>query len=212
MFTRHPCHLHHHNSSGSRHRALPTRWLMTDERMGEGLWRALRRVPRGGGVVFRHYSLPAGERRRLFARVRRVALLRGLVLVRAGEVRMPGEMGTHKARGHGVVTWPVHDARQARAARWAKAEVVFVSPVFATRSHPGGGSIGPRRARVLGRIAAMPIVALGGMDEQQFRRLRGFHGYAAIDAWLAGSVSDVRSETRCRHRPPSCSRSIVASS
>lgn len=164
---------------------LPTRWLMTDERMGEDLWRALARLPRGGGVVFRHYSLAPRERRRLFARVRAVALRRGLVLVRAGAMRMPGEMGTHARRGSGVVTWPVHDLAEARAALRARADAVFVSPVFATRSHPGAASLGKRRARVIGRAAGVPIIALGGMSEARFRRLHGFHGYAAIDAWLA---------------------------
>src|SRR5439155_26981070 len=36
---------------------LPRLWLMTDERQGDGLWAALERMPRGAGVVFRHYSL-----------------------------------------------------------------------------------------------------------------------------------------------------------
>jgi len=166
-----------------RRAPLPTRWLMTDERMGEALWRALERLPRGGGVVFRHYTLPPGERRRWFARVRRVALRRGLVLVRAGMVRMAGEMGTHARRGAGVVTWPVHDVGEARAARRARANAVFVSPVFATRSHPGAAGLGFRRARAIGRVAGVPIIALGGMSEARFRCLHGFHGYAAIDAW-----------------------------
>ncbi|WP_246248709.1 thiamine phosphate synthase [Sphingomonas hominis] len=169
----------------SRRTPLPMRWLMTDERMGEGLWRALERLPRGGGVVFRHYTLPSRERRGLFARVRRVALRRGLVLVRAGPARMTGEMGTHAQRGAGMVTWPVHDVGEARGARRARVDAVFVSPVFATRSHPGATGLGARRARAIGRVAGVPVIALGGMSEARFRRLRGFHGYAAIDAWSA---------------------------
>ena len=38
-------------------RSLPSVFLMTDERMGDGLWAALERLPRGAGVVFRHYRL-----------------------------------------------------------------------------------------------------------------------------------------------------------
>ena len=45
---------------------VPRLWLMTDERQGETLWRALERLPERSGVVFRHYSLPAKERHRLF--------------------------------------------------------------------------------------------------------------------------------------------------
>jgi thiamine-phosphate pyrophosphorylase len=38
---------------------------MTDERLGDALWTALRRLPRGAGIVFRHYATPPAERRAL---------------------------------------------------------------------------------------------------------------------------------------------------
>ncbi len=180
MRPRHPSRL----ITPSTSRPLPKRWLMTDERMGDALWQALRRLPRGGGVVFRHYSLPPAARAQLFARVRRVALARGLVLVRAGTMRMPGEGGVHGRVGSGLITWPVHSVRQARQARIAGAQAVFVSPVFATRSHPGAAALGVRRARAIGRAAGVPIIALGGMNETRFRAMHGFYGYAAIDGWL----------------------------
>lgn len=168
-----------------RRHPVPTRWLFTDERMGEGLWRALERLPRGGGVVFRHYATPPCERRRLFAQVRRVARRRGLVLVRAGAVAMTGEQGVHARRGRGLVTWPAHDRVEALCGVRSGAAVVFVSPVFPTRSHPGARARGPLRAALAGRGLGVSVIALGGMDERRFRRVRGlgFDGFAAIDAW-----------------------------
>ena len=156
---------------------------MTDERLGDGLWRAVWRLPRGGGIVFRHHATAPAERRRLFARLLRIARVRGLVLVRAGDVAMRGEMGVHGGRGAGLVTWAVHDRREAAAARRARADVAFVSPVFATRSHPGAPVLGVRRAAALARGLPMVRVALGGMDAQRFARVRGFEGWAGIDAW-----------------------------
>ena len=41
----------------------PSRWLMTDERMGDRLTPTLLALPPGSGVVFRHYSLAERERR-----------------------------------------------------------------------------------------------------------------------------------------------------
>lgn len=168
----------------SRLRAPPTRWLMTDERMGDQLWIALRRLPRGGGVVFRHHATPDRERRGLFRRVGVVARARGLVLVRAGAQRFAGEQGVHGRSGRGLVTYPVHDRAEARAARRAGALVSFISPVHATRSHPGVAALGPRHARSLAMAAPGCSIALGGMDERRFRRLSGFDGWAAIDAWV----------------------------
>ena len=169
----------------TRHPPVPTRWLMTDERMGEGLWRAIRRLPRGGGVIFRHHATAAAERRRLFARVRQITRVRDLVLLRAGPNRLPGEQGVHGRRGGGIVTWPAHDRREARRALVAGAYAVFVSPVFPTRSHPGAPSLGARRAARIARGMPVARIALGGMDETRFRWLkaRGFDGYAGIDCW-----------------------------
>ncbi len=167
-----------------RRHPVPHLWLMTDERMGAGLWRAVQRLPRGSGIVFRHYATPDIERRRLFARLLRIARRRGLVLVRAGATPLPGEMGTHGRRGRGILTWPAHDRREAVAGVRQGVDALFVSPVFATRSHPGAPALGPRRARAI--ISGMPAarIALGGMDARRFARLTGFDGWAAIDAWL----------------------------
>lgn len=163
----------------------PVRWLMTDERQGARLWAALERLPRGAGVIFRHYRTPARERRALFARVRRVARRRGLVLVLAGGTSLPGAAGVHARRGHGVVTWPAHERREAVVAVRARADVVLVSPVFATRSHPGAPALGLWRAAAIARGLPVTVIALGGMDERRWRRVAalGFDGYAAIDAW-----------------------------
>jgi thiamine-phosphate pyrophosphorylase len=157
---------------------------MTDERLGEGLWAALRRLPRGSGVVFRHYATPARERRAVFRRVARVARARGLVVVRAGERAGFGEDGVHGAvGGSGLRTAPAHDRREAVVAVRRGADVLFVSPMFATRSHPGAEALGVRKARRI--VQGLPVVAiaLGGMDARRFRRMAGFDGWAAIDAW-----------------------------
>lgn len=158
---------------------------MTDERMEDALWSAIRRLPRGGGIVFRHYRTPAAERRRLFARVVRIARARGLVVIRAGDPCGYGAAGSHAARRRspGLHTAPVHSMREAmRIAHICDA--VFISPVYATRSHPGDGTLGTRRAGAIARVLPVPAVALGGMDAARFAGLRGFHGWAAIDAWM----------------------------
>jgi thiamine-phosphate pyrophosphorylase len=157
---------------------------MTDERIGDGLWAALRRLPRGSGVVFRHYATEPHERRKLFRRVVRAARARGLAVVRAGERAGGGEDGVHgAARGRGLRTAPAHDRREAIAAVRRGAEVLFVSPVFATRSHPGGKMLGARAARRVSQGLPVVAIALGGMDARRFRKLIGFDGWAAIDAW-----------------------------
>lgn len=152
---------------------------MTDERAGDP--RAiLRRLPPGTGVVFRHHVTPQAERRALLAAVRRIAARRGLVLRVAGESH--GRRAGRLAPGHG---WPAHDRAEALRGAAAGAAMLFVSPVFATRSHPGARGLGIARAAAIGRGLPLPLIALGGMNARRFAALRraGFHGWAGIDAF-----------------------------
>ncbi|MES2339837.1 MAG: thiamine phosphate synthase [Pseudomonadota bacterium] len=167
-----------------RRHPVPRLWLMTDERMGDALWSALDRLPRGAGVVFRHYGLSQAERRALLARVTAIARRRGLIVLAAGG--LDGKDGAHNRRPRrGLHSRSVHDRRELIAARRAGADLVFVSPVFATRSHSGGQTLGPVRLGLLIRGAERPVIALGGMTRLRARRLRCLpvHGWAGIDAW-----------------------------
>ena len=165
-----------------RRHPLPRLWLMTDERQGEDLWAALERLPRRSGVVFRHYGLPAAERRALFKKVRRAARRRKLILVAAGPP-LPGADGVHGRRGRGLKTASAHNLRELKAAERAGASLVFLSPVFATRSHPGAKPLGRRRFALLAHQASVPVIALGGMNAEKARSLGGAYGWAGIDGW-----------------------------
>ena len=165
-----------------RRQPLPRLWLMTDERLGDRLIPALERLPRGAGIVFRHYSLPAAERRSLWEQVRAVGRQRALTLVIAGQV-LPGADGSHNRRGAGLRTWSAHNLREIRTAERAGAHLIFLSPVFPTRSHPGAPALGPGRFALLAHQTKVPVIALGGMDAEKARRLGGAYGWAGIDAW-----------------------------
>jgi thiamine-phosphate pyrophosphorylase len=169
---------------------LPSLWMMTDERQGEALWTALRRLPAGSGIVFRHKSLSGKARRRLFDRVRRVARTRGLLLVLAGKeakARRWGADGAHHRRPgpprHGTAA--AHDLSEIRAAERSGAAAVFLSPLHPTRSHPGAPALGRMRFAALARATRLPVIALGGIDRSRGRAAMrvGAHGWAAIDAW-----------------------------
>jgi thiamine-phosphate pyrophosphorylase len=172
-------------------RILPRQWLMTDERLGEDLWRAIARLPHGAGIVFRHHDTPLAERRALFARLQRIADEKSLLLIRAGTAQLAEkETGIHgrvpHSNRHALLTWPAHDRAELLAGVRAGADLLFVSPIFATRSHPDASALGPARAAAMIRNVMIPAVALGGMDESRFALLeqQGFYGWAGIDAWL----------------------------
>jgi thiamine-phosphate pyrophosphorylase len=169
---------------------LPRFWLMTDERMGDRLWQALDRLPDGAGIVFRHYATPPEERRALFARIAARCASRRLILIRAGDApladREDGVHGAAPLSGDGIRTWPAHDRADALAGVTAGADLLFASPVFATRSHPGAPALGADKAAAIVGGLTIPAIALGGMTCARFAAIEhlGFYGWAGIDAWL----------------------------
>jgi len=166
----------------------PSVWLMTDERLGGRLFEAIERLPAGAGIVFRHYSLSEAERRALFDQVKAVARRRRLMLLLAGPAARAhawGADGSHgRGRGAGFRSAPVHNLREILAAERARADLLFLSPVYATRSHRGARSLGPSRFALLARSTPLPVVALGGMTPCRAETLRCAHGWGAIDFWM----------------------------
>jgi thiamine-phosphate pyrophosphorylase len=168
--------------------------MMTDERQGDRVLGAVERLPRGAGLVFRHSSLPEGERRRLFLEIQAVARRRALLLMLAGEPELAtawGADGSHgfcggRASPRGLLrSAAVHNLQELREAECAGADFVFVSPVFPTRSHPGSPVLGAAGFAAIAAEARVPVIALGGMDAAKAQSVRGLnmYGWAGIDAW-----------------------------
>lgn len=169
---------------------LPETWLFTDPRMGEALWDAIRRLPRGSGIVLRHYD--AADRTAVARRAAKLARRYGHMLVVAGDARLAravGAAGVHMPDGgrpvHDVITAASHDHAGLVRARRAGASLVFLSPVFPTRSHPGARTLGPLRFGLMARGAGITVAALGGMNPKRYARMQalGAQAWGAIDAW-----------------------------
>ena len=167
---------------------------MTDERIAQAdLLRAIARLPRGSAVVVRHYSLALEERRALFDQVRRAAQRRGCLVLLAGDPALAkrwgadGHHGRSRIRGMAGKRWlhsaPVHDHAELVAVVRNGADAVLISPLFATRSHPGASALGPARFAALAHCSPLPVIALGGVHPRhaRFVRMLGAVGFAAID-------------------------------
>ena len=172
---------------------LPRLWLMTDERLGDRLWEAIDRLPQGkAGIVFRHYKT---EQKARLVLARRVAALCGgrqLTLSVARDVNLASDLDAGlvhnptQATGRMPFSRAVHSIHEATAARDEGAALIFIAPVYATRSHPDRKPLGVEAAIQLAAAAGVPAIALGGLNRERFAPLQDtFHGWAAIDAWLS---------------------------
>lgn len=176
---------------------LPPRvWLMSDAARLPDPVAAMRALPPGSGVVLRDYRL--SERSAVLAAMHQLAAARQLTLLVGADARLAARLGLGchwpqwaKRRAStphfGWHSAAAHTARQVHAAAQSGCDLVFISPVFATASHPGAAPLGPVRATALARTArqlGLLPVALGGMDARSWRRLGGsrgvWHGFGAI--------------------------------
>jgi len=172
----------------------PRDWLMTDERMGDRLWAAIDRVPAVGGIVFRHYSMPDDERAKLARRVADISHKRGLTLAVARDVVLADSLDAQLVHnpsadpGDLPFSRSAHSFEEAKAACRSGASLIFLSPIQATRSHPGQEPLTRKEVQRILAACPVPVIALGGMSRERFVRLRqdGFYGWAGIDAWLVG--------------------------
>lgn len=175
-----------------RSHPLPKIWLMTDERLGDDLLPAIQRLPTQSGVIFRHYHLNENARKSLFGKVMRICRRRGHVLLLAGDERTAMRWhadGFHqrsRRTSQLLHSAPVHNAREIAGVKTASPDLLFLSPVFATNSHPGARPLGPLAFNRLAKLASSgSTIALGGMNRRNAQMLppRLIHGWAAIDAF-----------------------------
>jgi len=176
---------------------LPRLWLLSDERNDKVLEHALRKLPRGSGFIFRHYHLSPRERLARYRALRRLAKARAHLVILSGSAAAarkwhadgwygpPGSPGVGGPRLLALAT--VHDLREIARANCAGAHAALLSPVFPTRSHAGAAALGPLRFRLMALRAAMPVIALGGINARSARRL-GWPRWAAIDGLSTASA------------------------
>lgn len=168
---------------------MPQLWLLSDERNDAVLEQALRRLPRGSGFVYRHYHLPPEERIARWFALLRVARAHGHLAILADSALTAREWGADGIYGAPRALHPTrrlvtlataHSLREVAEANRVRADAVLLSPAFQTRSHSGAQVLGPLRFRLLARHAAMPVIALGGLNSRSAHRLR-WQRWAAID-------------------------------
>ncbi len=167
--------------------ALPLLWLLSDRRNDARLEQALRALPPRSAFVYRHYHLAPVARRARFDALAMLARELGHRVILAGaqdwgadgNYGPPDRLGPLR-RGKGLRLATAHDPAELRAAGAAGADGVFLSPVFATASHPGGATLGVAGFHALAEQSPVAAIALGGMTAARSAEL-AWPRWGAID-------------------------------
>lgn len=154
----------------------------------------VQRLPRGFGVIWRHF----GESTRLTTglALARACRRRGLVLLVANDPRLAqriGAAGVHwperqlrgvRPRRPGQIeTASAHSRAAIARASLRGADAVLLSAVFPSRSPSAGPPLGAMRFTSLARAAPLPVYALGGITPDNAARIATHAaGWAAIDS------------------------------
>jgi thiamine-phosphate pyrophosphorylase len=167
----------------------------TDKARGPDASLVARALPAGAAVIFRDYDDPKrAERARV---LKRICAERGVLFILAGDEPLAHETsadGLHlrsdqlrksAARRPRILSASCHSAEEIERAAAIGADIAILGPAFATPSHPGAAALGPARFKALAAGAAIPVLAIGGVDETTARLLAGPNvvGFAAIGAF-----------------------------
>lgn len=186
-----------------RGRELPVLILVTDRRRQGEVAPLLTQLSPGDAVLLRDYDAP--DRGAIARRLARLCRRRRLRLLVAGDSRLARRFGSglhlaearlrrvgrlRRPRRGFLLSAAAHGRAALARARRAGADLVLLSPVFATHSHEHARPLGAVRFAALARRAPLAVYALGGIDERSARRLKasGASGIAAIGAF-SGAAS-----------------------
>lgn len=170
--------------------SLPDIWLISDKRNDAVLERALKRLPRGSGFIYRHYHLEGPERLARFLHLKRIARACDHIVILADSALTATEWGAdgiygapralNPRRGGLLHLATAHDLREVGLANRYGFDALLLSPVFGTKSHPGVRVLGPVRFRRLASHSRIPVIALGGLTSHRAQTL-DWPRWAAID-------------------------------
>jgi thiamine-phosphate pyrophosphorylase len=148
----------------TRRQIIAEEWLIVDRNSGDELWSAVRKLPRGSGILLLALLDPKDCRR-----LRRLAQSRDLTIV----VEAPRSAAR------------VHNMRELTRARLRRTPMLLLSPVYPTSSHPQWQPLPRMRTATLARLANRRAVALGGMNRKRYAIVAplGFIGWAGISAF-----------------------------
>ncbi len=173
-----------------------TGFYFTDDQRGMDPLIVADRLPSNTGIIFRHYN--SKNRREMASYLSKICKRRQIMLyiaqdpslakaVKAGGLHLPEyqisrlPLIRHRYPGLKIST-ACHSARSLTLASSLGADIAFLSPLFATDSHPGKIGLGIIRAALAKQNVSLPVYALGGIHMQKLASLQalGFSGFGAI--------------------------------
>ncbi|MEM6901158.1 MAG: thiamine phosphate synthase [Pseudomonadota bacterium] len=172
---------------------LPPLLALTDPKRTPDPTELARRLPRGCGLVYRHFG--SDNRLTIAEEIAEIAKARGLCFLIGNDpdlARQTNADGVHwpetqmaSARkwrdSFYIMTCAAHSRSALARAERLPLDAALVSTIFMSRSPTATPPLGTTRARSLSRKCRLPVYALGGIRARNISRIASFAGAASID-------------------------------
>ena len=166
--------------------------FVTDPSRTRDTFSVVENLPRGSGVIYRHFE--EGGREAIAKRLRQLTWRRGICLLIGNDpdlalrVKADGVHWTERNLASSkywrdrfsLMTGAAHSRRAIAIAGETGLDAALVSTVFASESASALRPIGPIKFRQFALTAPLPIYALGGVTAENAGRISGVAGIAAV--------------------------------
>jgi len=170
---------------------IPHLWLFTDDIKTSNLQKLLAIIPKNTGVVIRNYL--SKDRSKIIEEIRKISKRKNLkLLVGEKQKRIRDINGLHlpkwyyqrrKMNKKQILSISAHGIIDKRRIINSKADLIFLSPIFRTSSHPYSRPLGTIKFGLIARQFSKPVIALGGINKNNIKKLKNLpiEGVAGID-------------------------------
>ena len=171
---------------------IPYVWFLTDSIKTKNPEDTTRKLPFNSGILIRSYNIHNKE-----------IIIKNIINLKKRKLHTVLVSGRHKSHSNvdgahlpswlnssffinkKLISMSAHSARDIRKSINIKADIIFISPVFDTTSHPEGKNIGVIKLGLMAKLFKKPVIALGGINNNNISRLKGLpiFGCAGIDVF-----------------------------
>lgn len=165
-------------------------------------------MPKNSAVIFREYDLKDDERELLARQIMQVCrqknhkIIIGKNLALATKLRADGvhfsdndklplgALNRQNLPKKFIFSFACHNFLSVLKSQQLKADFIFISPIFVTKSHPNVAALGLMALSKIIRTNKTPIFALGGVNKTNINALKklGTQGFGAIELFLDKAI------------------------
>ena len=179
-------------SKDNRAITIPYIWFLTDDIKTKSPIDICNKLPASSGILIRSYRIKNKEK--LIKGITNLKKRKLHTVLVSGKQRsysnvdgahLPSWLNSSFFINKKLISMSAHGAKDIRKSINIKADIIFISPVFHTSSHPGKKILGVIKLGLVAKLFKKPVIALGGINENNISRLKGLpiFGCAAIDAF-----------------------------